>query len=440
MVCRANFQKHTVIAKLFIHPKKSTTDHKQELAGYKYLVDSKTITPELISSGSITNRGFYVLYKYIEETTSLERYITPKPNRLSLAYIKRLIPVIAKMHNANIQQMDLHLNNFLVQQNGDKTELYAIDCGDVSALNEAPEKRLLQVNKNIACIFSQLPIIYDQYLSDFLTVYRQESAIQQVANQADICNQIKQWRKWRITNYLKKANRNCSEFICEQSWHETRCYKREYANREWQNFYSQLDRLVENSPRLKDGNTATVALAQCQGNQIVIKRYNIKNLRHWLGRFWRPSRGWKTWQNAHRLGVLGIKTPEPIAIIEQRFGWFRHKAFYISRYDPAVDALTKYSETDKVTDEHLEDFEQLFTTMVYSQLSHGDLKANNILLTENGLSVIDLDAMQIHANPQRFKKAFSRDLKRFMKNWPAKSNTHKQFEQLLNRLPKQPVC
>jgi len=440
MVCRATFQGQTVIAKLFIHPSKSADDFEQELTGYKLLTNAEILTPKLLLSGSLKDAGNFVLYEYIDAATSLGSHIALKPNNSSLAHISMLMPVIAKMHNANIQQIDLHLNNFLVTENSAKKQPHTIDCGDVSLLSQSPDKRLSQINKNIADILSQLPIIYDQFLSDFLKLYRQVSTFEQAAAHDEIAQQIKQWRKWRTHNYLKKAARNCSEFVHEQSWREMRTYKREYGNKEWQTFYSRLNELVENSPRLKDGNTATVAQAKYQNEDFVIKRYNIKNIRHWFSRFWRPSRGWKTWQNAQQLNVLGIKTPEPIAIIEQRFGWLRHKAFYVSRYEPAEDALSRYNKADEVTEVHLEDFKQLFTSMIYAQISHGDLKANNILLTENGLSIIDLDAMKIHSNPFRFKKAFKRDLKRFMKNWPAGSKIHAQFDQLLSTLPTEPAC
>ena len=219
-----------------------------------------------------------------------------------------------------------------------------------------------------------------------------------------------------------------------------RVYKRKYDNKQWQDFFNRLDELVEISPRLKDGNTATVALAQCGAQKVVIKRYNIKHFRHWLSRFWRPSRAWKSWKNAHHLAVLGIKTPKPIAVVEQRFGWLRSRAFYLSEYESAEDALAKYTQTDELSEQHVQDFKQFFTALVYGRISHGDLKANNILLTEEGLSLIDLDAMRFHGSSRSFKKALTRDLNRFLKNWSLKSNNYKTFSQIVKDLPEHPVC
>ena len=201
-------------------------------------------------------------------------------------------------------------------------------------------------------------------------------------------------------------------------------------------FFARLDEQVESSKRLKDGNSATVVLSECEGKPVVIKRYNIKDFRHFLSRFWRPSRGWTTWKNAHRLKVLGVKTPKPIAVIEKRFGCWRHKAFYVSEYEPALDALSVYSGQDKVSKQHLAAFFHLFSAMINAGISHGDLKANNILLTEGGISLIDLDAMKLCPGHKSFAKYFSKDMERFLCNWSANQGVREQFEKLIASLPR----
>lgn len=436
MVCRADFQGQIVLAKLFLHPDKAERDYEQELSGYQFFIDAKIQTPKLISSGTLNNSGFYILFEFIDSAVSLESQIQSIPDKHSLACIENLMPVVAKMHNCNFQQIDLHLNNFLLLNQ----DLYTIDCGDVSSLSQSTKQSLSQIEKNLADILSQLPIIYDQFIMDFLDLYHRESKRKQTFSRQGICQQVKRWRQWRIARYLKKASRNCSEFIRQQSFREMRVCRRDHSSEVWLDLYSRLDELVENSVRLKDGNTATVALAECAGQKIVIKRYNIKHWRHWLGRFWRPSRAWKTWQNAHHLKVLGIKTPQPLAVIEQRFGWLRSKAFYVSQYEPAEDALSKYSGELAVAAQHQDDFSYLFAAMINAGISHGDLKANNILLTKNGLSFIDLDAMRFHRRTGSFNTAFARDKKRFLRNWSKNSDTYKLFSQLLDNLPKKPVC
>lgn len=437
LVCKADYQGSVVIVKLFFHPSKAEQDYQNELQGYKRLIKSTVLTPAMLSNGAFSGedsnqKGYFVSYEIIHNNVSLENLISTRPDSQSKDYIKELLEIVANMHNVRIQQIDLHLNNFLHDKEHNK--IYTIDSGDVSDLSKDDNILSKQLHKNLADILSQLPIIYDQFIDEWVQVYQQSLQLDKSISNKKILRIMQQWRQWRIRKYLKKASRNCTDFRYKKNWTQLQVCHRDYSSGPWLSFYKQLDKRVESSPRLKDGNTATVALAECATQKVVIKRYNIKNLRHRLSRFWRPSRAWKTWQNAHQLHVLGIKTPEPIAVIEQRFGWFRGKAFYLSEYEPAQDALSKLSQLESLNKTILEDFEQLFTAMKYARLSHGDLKANNILLTRNGLSLIDLDAMSFHSNHQSFKKAFNRDLKRFMKNWKKDTKVYQQFEMLVSGL------
>lgn len=432
LVCLSSYQGKQVIAKLFIHPEKSVSDLERELKGYRFFFNAGIPTPKLMLSGRLSNGGFYVLYDYIADSISPGSEISLIPDAHSLETISKLIAIIARMHNADLQQVDLHLNNFLYT----KRQLYAIDCSDVVPLSPSSTRKLGQIYKNCADILSQLPVVYDPLIPDFLHQYHLHAHFETELSLARMYREIDVWRKWRISKYLKKAARNCSEFIAEKEWSEYRVYRREYSNPSWMTFFARLDEQVESSKRLKDGNTATVVLAECEGKLVVIKRYNIKDFRHLLSRFWRPSRGWTTWKNAHCLKVLGIRTPKPIAIIEKRFGCWRHKAFYLSEYEPASDVLSVYSDQDKVSKQHLADFSHLFSAMINAGVSHGDLKANNILLTEGGISLIDLDAMKFHADYKSFMKYFSQDIERFLRNWSTNKRVKGQFEKLIASLPR----
>jgi serine/threonine-protein kinase RIO1 len=63
----------------------------------------------------------------------------------------------------------------------------------------------------------------------------------------------------------------------------------------------------------------------------------------------------------------------------------------------------------------------LLRQMVTARLSHGDFKANNLLLRDNHLAIIDLDSMRQHNSEEKFRRAFARDLKRLLRNWPEES-------------------
>ena len=65
---------------------------------------------------------------------------------------------------------------------------------------------------------------------------------------------------------------------------------------------------------------------------LVVKRYNMKSVSHRISRLFRRSRASRAWSYGHLLNSLGIRTPHPIALIEERFGFLRGKAYLITEY------------------------------------------------------------------------------------------------------------
>lgn len=59
----------------------------------------------------------------------------------------------------------------------------------------------------------------------------------------------------------------------------------------------------------------------------------------------------------------------------------------------------------------------LFRTLNDLRISHGDLKASNLLWYEGRVFLIDLDAMQQHRSPFRYVRAWQRDRARLLRNW-----------------------
>ena len=64
-------------------------------------------------------------------------------------------------------------------------------------------------------------------------------------------------------------------------------------------------------------------------------------------------------------------------------------------------------------------------------VSHGDLKASNFLLTEQGAAIIDLDSMEEHSKIRIRRKAQRQDIERFLRNWSSVPSLEKRFADLL---------
>ena len=170
---------------------------------------------------------------------------------------------------------------------------------------------------------------------------------------------------------------------------------------------------------LKRGNSASVVRVDIDGRPRVIKRYNLKNFGHWLRRSWRPSRTWHSWRNAQRLALWGLPTPRPVALLENRFGCLRARAWYVSEYVPGEPLGAALAAADPARREALLDrLGALLMDLKRLNLSHGDLKATNLLVDqENNLMLLDLDALRRHRRRAAFERAFARDLARLRANW-----------------------
>ncbi|NND01008.1 MAG: serine/threonine protein kinase, partial [Gammaproteobacteria bacterium] len=69
----------------------------------------------------------------------------------------------------------------------------------------------------------------------------------------------------------------------------------------------------------------------------------------------------------------------------------------------------------------------IFASMREHRLSHGDMKASNLLWLDNQLFLIDLDASRKHRTTLGWRLANHKDRKRFLKNWQSQPELLKLF-------------
>ena len=135
----------------------------------------------------------------------------------------------------------------------------------------------------------------------------------------------------------------------------------------------------------------------------------------------------------------GIFTAPNVAVIQEWLGPFKLRSWFISEYIEGAllvhymanqaDASLPHPQLDALKANTV----NLFQSLRAKQLSHGDLKASNIILSENRLYLIDLDAARAHKNKYSFLRAHQKDQARFMKNWVSNAYTQQLFEPLINQ-------
>jgi tRNA A-37 threonylcarbamoyl transferase component Bud32 len=436
LVCRGVWhQRQPVVAKIFLAASGAKRHYQRELLGIEALRSAEIATPAILFKGTLADgKAPLLLFQEMQGYQNLaERLATLDTVDDRLAVMRPVVQLIARLHAAGLGQRDIHPGNFLLSGN----EVMVIDGDDIEGNGRQPLSQR-QSFSNIALFFAQFYPQFDAIVPPLVDVYGNcrnwpidpgiYTAIQK---------KIRRWRAWRQAKYLKKTNRSCTAFVAQKAWHRFMACDRAWYSSSLQHLLRDPDAYIKTATILKDGNTATVAKVTIGSQTLVVKRYNIKNYRHALRRCLQPSRAMVSWQNAHRLLFLGIRTPRPIAVIEERWGIFRRRAYFIMAYLPGetLDKIIHAKIDDAQAIENCFDhLATLIKQLAAAQISHGDFKATNFLVSSSQLHLLDLDGMTAHRITGAFKRAFRKDLVRLRQNWPDLPNLSSRIAQLTDRL------
>lgn len=165
------------------------------------------------------------------------------------------------------------------------------------------------------------------------------------------------------------------------------------------------------------------AYTLASGERVVLKYYYpsspVKHVTYGI----RGSRCMQSWLAGMAFGFLDIPTPAPLVIAEwHRFGglWLS-KSFLATRpaEGVALDAFVRTHGVDHpLLPKAVESLRRSFSLMAAHRAVHGDLKANNLLLSDSGeVSFIDLDAASFLIPEATWKSLREKDRKRFHANW-----------------------
>ncbi|MHA6198549.1 lipopolysaccharide kinase InaA family protein [Pseudomonas wadenswilerensis] len=424
-----------VLAKLLVGS--SAARHFQrELAGVRLLADNGVTTPQLLADGLKEGEGGWLLFEFLEGSTSLGDAWADVEGQAPLSDAQGVIlgealAAVAQLHAKGLWQDDLHLDN-LLRHDG---QLFVIDGGGIKAETPGQPLSRQQVLQNLGVLFAQLPKRLEPFIEELLVHYLLANSEHALPLEA-LQKQIDKVRHWRMKDYLDKAGRDCTLFSVERGASGLKAVVRTEVAA-MQPVLDNADALIDAGHLYKTGGAASVARVEVQGRPLVIKRYNIKDTAHWFKRFWRPSRAWHSWIEGHRLAFLGFATPKPLAVLETRWLGLRGKAYLVTELLEGPDlmaAFAPYVESGEVPEEQLAALQQLLAQLIHERISHGDLKAYNLFWQDGQWALIDLDAMSQHATQLSFAPAFAKDRGRLLRNWPVESALYKRLDECLPKL------
>lgn len=438
LVCRGLWNGRQVYAKLFIGSE-ARRHAARDAAGVQRLMDAGIVTPPLLHAGVAGNEdgatsANVLIFAAIDGENAEDLWLTlDDEGRRQLA--TRLVAVVASHHNAGLQQSDLYLKNFLVA--GDR--IHTLDGDGIKPLPRLFAQGVALAN--LAVLLSKFDVLETQrWLDGLLKTYCSVRTLPPL-DAVRTARRVAAQRRKSVDAYAnRKVFRNCTDIEVFAAWRQFLAIARPYSDAALKSLLLDApDTLLSNSPdaRLKTGHTCTVGFCTINGRKLVVKRYNIKSFLHRLSRFWRPSRAADSWVGAHRLGMYGIATPSPVALLESRFGPMRGRAFFLAAYVEAPD-LAEHLDDGAVSVAEKKQVMLEVARMMYKlmllQIAHGDLKASNILVDAGQPLLIDLDSLREFRGKRRFEAAHVRDLKRLLKNWQEKPEVQQMLVHALQEV------
>jgi len=418
LVCRGMWQGQAVFAKLFIGAR-ARRYAERDARGAKALISHQLLAPELLHEGNLADQpGIALIYAYVAESQNAEAVWQDAGVQQRSLLADALVRTVARHHAAGLVQTDLYPRNFLCTDAG----IYTLD-GDGIHIHRHPIQRRLAM-ANLALLLSKFDVLDDMRIPEWLRIYTEERGWPQNIIHPDALHKKVQALRRTLAqkNVFRKVLRNCSEIRVEKRFNRFLAVVRSQQDDDLCQVIHAPDAYLDapGCQRLKNGNTCTVGLVQAGKRKIVIKRYNIKNFWHGLGRALRPTRASISWSNAHLLRAFEIATPAPLALIEQRWGPFRRQGYFLTDYVAGPDiteVMTDSSLQEARKKEIATDIVTLLRKLYLLKIEHGDMKATNLKLVDGKPLLLDLDAMKQHGCELWFRRRHARDLRRFLKNW-----------------------
>jgi tRNA A-37 threonylcarbamoyl transferase component Bud32 len=414
-VYEAMWNDKSVIAKVFSHKFSARRHLKREWRGLSFLASRGLSAPKPLFYGQTEDKRWAVVVEKIaDSSTVLDVFKETQDPDKELDLLVSVCKELAKQHSKGVLQEDLHLGNFLLR--GDN--VFTLDAGQMRFLRrEAGRKSSIS---QLAMLASCLPDTNTESISTLCKEYFNARRWRLgKSDQISFQKQLAVHRKRTLRKGLKKCLRTSKRHLRVKTGRYIAVFDRDFCQEvNPPDFIKQIDALMNEGQILKNGNTCYLSHLMWNGKDVVVKRYNHKGFIHSLRHTIKRSRARRGWLHGHRLAMLDIATPKPLAYIEQLKKKLVWKSYLVTEYvegQKLYDFLRNSNIAEEQRSIAMRQVQNLLDKIGKYRITHGDLKHTNILITDNGPTITDLDGMKVHKWNWAYKISRAKDFRRFTK-------------------------
>lgn len=404
-----------IVVKLYIDDNKYSKQFDELSTSYNNLLKAGLKTPKVyFAQKNESNNIAYVIYEYID--TDLDCNDNSK--------FKLIIDAIAKLHNSNFIQEDLHLDNFIINNK----EVYYLDSDSISFCSD--KNTVKKKFENFALFLAQLPIIQHDKWIEYIDYYFNNLLNKNIVNHLDdkqtIINYTLRNYRNRVKSYAKKCLRESSEFkaVAKQLTGITRRKLSKVNDSLINHFTANPKKFIEKTrlKEIKKGSSAIVYLIDYLDKQYIIKKYinptsNLSKLISSAKNLVLKPRAINAWINYNVLYHVGINQEPPLAMLFDKNSLLPDNYYLITEYDKNFARLDVIMGTESSIDkkDYIDTIKNILHCFNKLNIVHNDFKDVNIGFVNNNALVFDLDAMQILMSNILFYFKRDKDLARLLK-------------------------
>lgn len=414
-----------VLAKLFIG-RRGGAHCRRERRGIEALLAAGVPTPSLLATTALVGGGQALLTPFLEAAENLAIAwapfaAAPAGDAAAVSLLAPALALLGRLHAAGLAHDDLHFGNFLC----DAGDMFLIDGDAVRVISPGRPLSAAAACANLAVFLAQLPPAWDALPASLLDAY-DDGTGRPAPDPALLRQRIAAVRAWRLADFLRKTVRDCTLFAVEHTFTRFSAVVRHEA-RNLAPLIAAPEAFVNDACRLP-ATTRCVVNVAVAGRMLTVTRYPVADFSYALSRLGRSSDAWHGWREGHRLHFLGIATPAPLAMIEERVGPLRRRAWLINDHC-AGTTLRDHLPADREPPlAEARALLALIDDLRQQRISHGRLSATSLLWSAGRLMLTDLEAARRHRLPTTYARAWRDDRARLLRDWPAGSTLHRWLD------------